>query len=78
MNLSTATGFPNGRSLVGAANPKAEQNDVTDTLLSVFLAKGMLNIKDNVDYNDKPFLADMPWLALPWQGSNEGHGKPTP
>jgi hypothetical protein len=70
--------FPNGRALVGAAQPNQEQADVTDVLLSLLLAKGMLPVKDNVDYNDKNFLSDLPWLALPWQGADEGHGKPTP
>jgi hypothetical protein len=78
VDLGLDSSFPNGRSLVGGAQPNMEQADVTDVLLSVLLAKGMLAIKDNVDYNDKPFLSDLPWLALPWQGADQGHGKPTP
>jgi hypothetical protein len=78
VDLGLDSSFPNGRALVGGAQPNMEQADVTDVLLSVLLAKGMLAIKDNVDYNDKPFLSDLPWLALPWQGADEGHGKPTP
>jgi hypothetical protein len=77
VDLGLDSSFPNGRSLVGA-QPNQEQADVTDVLLSVLLAKGMLAVKDNVDYNDKPFLSDIPWLALPWQGADQGHGKPTP
>jgi hypothetical protein len=51
---------------------------VTDTILTLFLSKGMVAVKDGVDYNDKPILTGMPWLALPWSGYGEGHGKPTP
>lgn len=69
--------FPNGRSLIGAM-PNREQADVTDVLLSLLLTKAVTGIADGVDYNDKPFLTSIPWLPLPWQGSNEGHGKPTP
>ena len=44
-------------------------------------------VSDGVDYNDKPYLTDgangngnqvFPWLALPWDGFAEGHGKTTP
>ncbi|HNN92483.1 MAG TPA: DUF4331 family protein, partial [Pseudomonadota bacterium] len=69
--------FPNGRSLVGA-QANREQADVTDVLLSLLLTKATSGISDGVDYNDKNFLTSIPWLPLPWQGSNEGHGKATP
>jgi hypothetical protein len=78
VDMAADPGFPNGRALVGGAQPNQEQADVTDVLLSVLLSKGMVAVKDGVDYNDKPYLPTMPWLALPWQGSDEGHGKPTP
>lgn len=51
---------------------------MTDVLLSVLLSKGALAITDGVDYNDKAFPQAFPWLALPWQGYDQGHGKPTP
>ena len=91
MNLPTA--FPNGRSLVGGKIAtgnvgQAEQVDVTDALLSILLFKYPDGLKggsspngfmvsDGVDYNDKVFLTDIPWLALPWDGFAEGHGKVT-
>lgn len=82
-------GFPNGRSLTNAAHPNMEQVDVTDVELSLLLggipalSASCANgnpplIQDHVDYNDKPFLDHFPWLALPWNGFSEGHGKTTP
>jgi hypothetical protein len=78
VDMATDSGFPNGRPLVGGAQPNQEQADVTDVLLSVILAGGALNISDGVDYNDKPFLAEMPFLPRPHRGFDEGHGLPTP
>ena len=71
-------GFPNGRSLEGGPAPNKEQADVTDVLSRVLLSKGTIAVKDNVDYNDRPFLTEFPYLALPWEGYAQGHGKPTP
>jgi hypothetical protein len=76
MGLDSA--FPNGRSLEGGPAPNQEPADVTDVLLSVLLSKGTIAVKDNVDYNDRPFLTEFPYLALPWEGYAQGHGKPTP
>ncbi len=78
VDLGQDSGFPNGRSIPGGAQPNQEQADVTDVLLTVILSGGALPISDGVDYNDKPFLTEFPFLALPWQGYGEGHGKPTP
>lgn len=78
VDMGTDSGFPNGRTLINAANPNREGADVTDVLLSVLLSKGALAITDGVDYNDKAFPQAFPWLALPWQGYDQGHGKPTP
>lgn len=78
VDMGVDSGFPNGRPLVGGAKPNQEQADVTDVLLSVILSKGMVAVTDNVNYNDKNFLAEMPWLPLPWQGFDQGHGKTTP
>lgn len=78
VDLAKDSAYPNGRPLVGGKAANQEQADVTDVLLSVILAKGMLTIADGVDYNDKNFLKDMPWLPLPHAGFDGGHGKPTP
>ncbi|MFO0576692.1 MAG: DUF4331 domain-containing protein [Polyangia bacterium] len=78
VDLAADSGFPLGRTLINTANPKQEGADVTDVLLSLLLTKQVSGVKDGVDYNDKPFLTTIPWLPLPWQGYNEGHGKPTP
>lgn len=85
-------GFPNGRplgpSLTGAPN---KENDVTDVLATIVLA-GLQNyldaatpggpagllISDGVDYNDASYTDTFPYLATPWTGYDEGHGKPTP
>ena len=85
----TKYGFPNGRALTYAAAPNKEQADVTDVELSLLLGGvaalsangangGPPAIQDGVEYNDKNFLPGFPWLALPWEGYSEGHGKTTP
>jgi len=78
VDLGLDSSFPNGRQIGGGAQPNQEQADVTDVLLSVLLAKGTLPVSDGVDYNDKPFLTSFPYLALPWEGYSQGHGKTTP
>jgi hypothetical protein len=76
VDLATDSAFPNGRPLVPGTNQ--EQADVTDVLLSLLLTKLQVTISDGVDYNDATFLTEFPFLALPWQGFDHGHGKPTP
>lgn len=76
VDLATDSAFPNGRPLVPGTNH--EQADVTDVLLSLVLTKLQVPISDGVDHNDATFLNDFPFLALPWQGFDQGHGKPTP
>jgi hypothetical protein len=78
VDMGLDSSFPNGRSLVGGSAPNKEQADVTDVLLTVILAKGTLPIADNVNSNDKPYLASFPYLALPWEGYSQGHGKLAP
>jgi hypothetical protein len=78
VDMAADPGFPNGRPIPGNAAPNKEQADVTDVLLSVLLTKGAAAVSDGVDYNDKPYLTGTPWLALPWAGDTQGHGKPTP
>ena len=76
VDIGTDSAFPNGRPLVGGTNK--EQADVTDVLLSLILTKQLTGIGDGVDYNDATFLSNIPWLALPWRGYDQGHGKATP
>jgi hypothetical protein len=78
VDMAADPGFPNGRPIPGNAAANKEQADVTDVLLSVLLTKGAAAVSDGVDYNDKPFLTGTPWLALPWAGDTQGHGKTTP
>lgn len=78
VDLATDSGFPNGRPIPGGARPDQEQADVTDVLLSLILSGLQLPVSDGVDYNDKPFLSEMPFLPLPHRGFDQGHGTPTP
>jgi hypothetical protein len=78
VDLGIDSGFPNGRPLVGGAKRNQEQADVTDVLLTVLLSAGTLPVSDNVNSNDKDFLTDLPFLPLPHQGFDEGHGVPAP
>jgi hypothetical protein len=74
VDIGTDSSFPNGRPIPGP-KPNQEGADVTDVLLSVILAKGTLPVSDGVDHNDKAYLASFPYLALPWEGYSQGHGK---
>jgi hypothetical protein len=78
VDMGVDSGFPNGRAIPGGARPDQEQADVTDVVLSLVLSGLTLPIADGVDYNDKPFLTEFPFLPLPHQGFAGGHGKPTP
>jgi hypothetical protein len=74
-NLDTK--FPNGRSIPGAG-ANQEQVDVTDAVLTLVLSGGALAIADGVNHNDRDFLSNFPWQALPWEGFSQGHGKVAP
>jgi hypothetical protein len=78
VDMAADPGFPNGRPIPGGTTPDREQAVVTDVLLSVLLTRGAAAVYDGVDYNDKPYLTGTPWLALPWAGDTQGHGKTTP
>jgi hypothetical protein len=78
VDLGIDSGFPNGRPLVGGKKPNQEQADVTDVLLTLLLSGGAIPVSDNVNSNDMNFLPDMPFLPLPHQGFDDGHGKPAP
>jgi hypothetical protein len=82
VDLASDSAFPNGRPIHGGGNKEGPSivgdYDVTDVLLSVLLTKGAAIVSDGVDYNDATFRTGTPWLALPWAGFNQGHGKTTP
>jgi hypothetical protein len=74
VDMASDSSFPNGRPIAGGTN--REQADVTDVLLSLILTKQLSGVSDGVGHNDATFLTESPWLALPWRGSDQGHGKP--
>jgi hypothetical protein len=78
LDVATDSSFPNGRPIIGGSAPNKEQADVTDILLSLLLTKGLSGVSDGVNHNDKNYLTTFPYLALPWDGATEGHGKPAP
>jgi hypothetical protein len=78
VDVATDSQFPNGRMIPGGAKPNQEQVDVSDALLTLIVAGGALPVGDGVNSNDKDYLTEFPWLALPHQGLNEGHGAPAP
>lgn len=80
IDVTKDSGFPNGRPIPGGKAKNQEQADVTDVLMQVILSKGALpdKVRDSVDYNDRDFLAALPWLPLPHAGYDGGHGTPTP
>jgi hypothetical protein len=72
-------GFPNGRVIPAG---QVKETDVTDVELSFLLTKsltsgqgGTLGVQDGVYRNDATYLAGFPFLAKPWSGYSEGHGK---
>lgn len=78
VDLGIDSAFPNGRPLVGGKKPNQEQADVTDVLLTLILSGGAIPISDNVNSNDRDFLTTLPFLPLPHQGFDDGHGKAAP
>jgi hypothetical protein len=74
LDLATDSSFPNGRRFVAGTN---KEDDVTDVLLSLILTRKTSGVSDGVDFNDATYLGESPWLALPWRGSDQGHGKVT-
>ena len=77
VNLWQDSGFPNGRAIPGGAANR-EQADVTDVAMTLVLSGFQVPLGDNVNYNDKDFLAEFPFLPLPHSGFDAPHGKPTP
>jgi hypothetical protein len=78
LDVATDSSYPNGRKIAGLAQPN-DTEDVSDILLSlILLGDPAAGVGDGVNHNDKPFLKDFPFYALPHQGLNGGHGKPAP
>lgn len=78
VDLGLDSRFPNGRPLEFGAKPNQEQADVTDVLLSVLLSKGTVAVSDGAQSNDVNFQKKFPYLGVPHEGFQDGHGKPAP
>jgi len=76
VDIAIDSHFPNGRMIPGGYRPDAEQVDVSDALITLIVSRGLIPLGDGVGHNDKEYLPVFPFLALPWQGLNEGHGAP--
>ena len=73
VDMGTTSVFPNGRFLPEVPG-KNQETDVTDVMLSLLLLKQTSGVSDGVSKNDKDYLGEFPYLALPWQGATQGHG----
>ena len=51
---------------------------MTDVLLSVILSKGTVAVLDGAQSNDVAFLKEFPYLGVPHEGFQDGHGKAAP
>jgi hypothetical protein len=78
VRLDADSQFPNGRRLTGGATRHHEQVDVTDVMMTVALSGGAIALGDGVNYNDRDFLDEFPFLALPHEGFTSSHGRTTP
>lgn len=77
MDVSVDSRFPNGRVLGSGTTTVSnrEQVDVSDVMLSLILAGNpAAGLGDGVDTNDKNYLTEFPFAALPHQGVFGGHG----
>ena len=52
--------------------------DVGEGTAEVEIVKWHVAVGDNVNENDKNYLTTFPYLAGPWEGYSQGHGKPAP
>lgn len=78
VDLGLDSRFPNGRPIPYGTAPNKEQADVTDVLLSVLLSKGTVAVSDGAQSNDVAFQKQFPYLGVPHEGFQDGHGKPAP
>ena len=78
VRLDEDSQFPNGRRLTGGLTAHHEQVDVTDVMMTVALSGGAIALGDGVNYNDRDFLSEFPFLALPQEGFTSSHGRTTP
>ncbi len=78
LDVAIDSQFPNGRRIDGGATPDMEHVDVSDVLLTQIASGGAIPISDGVQYNDKAYLTDFPFLPLPHDGVNNGNGETTP
>lgn len=76
VDLGIASGFPNGRTIAKGTN--TEGADVTDVELSLILCQLAAPVPDGADSNDATFKNGFPYLATPWEGFGQGHGKLDP
>ena len=75
VDLGFPAGFPNGRPITPSST---KETDVTDIELNLILAgKAQVGAPagDGVNDNDATYLAGFPFLATPWEGATQGHGK---
>lgn len=80
VDVATDSQFPNGRKIGGSSKgPNYNQVDVSDVVISlIVVGDPAAGVGDSVNYNDKPYMTEFPFYALPHQGLNGGHGKATP
>jgi hypothetical protein len=78
VDLAIDSRFPNGRMIPGGSTPDREQVDVSDALITLIVTRGLVQVGDGVNHNDRNYLTTFPWLALPHQGLNGGHGAAAP
>ncbi len=76
VDMAIDSQFPNGRMIPGGSTPNREQVDVSDALITLIVSRGLIAVGDGVNHNDKNYLPSFPWLALPHQGLDGGHGAP--
>jgi Domain of unknown function (DUF4331) len=78
VDVAVPSGFPNGRSLSGAAVASGKEEDVTDIELSLLLTQLQTPVTDYVNGpgDGRKLLGSFPYLAAPFAGDAEGKGSP--
>jgi len=75
LDAATDSQFPNGRRIDGGSAPNKEHVDVSDALISLIVAGNpAAGAGDGVNGNDKNYLTVFPFVPLPHQGLDGGHG----